>query len=74
MERHHGDSRGSQLTVPARVCSPCSGFDDMPCVANYCPVISRIRLAQGDIVHQAGPGLGRTVALHDRSSASYHIH
>ena len=22
------------------------GFDDMPCVANYCPVITRIRLAQ----------------------------
>jgi hypothetical protein len=31
------------------------GFDEMPCVANYCPVISRIRLAQADIVAQAGP-------------------
>ena len=28
------------------------GFDQMPCVANYCPVISRIRLAQVcDSVH-----------------------
>jgi hypothetical protein len=27
----------------------------MPCVENYCPVISRIRLAQGDVVGQAGP-------------------
>eukprot|EP01043_Picozoa_sp_COSAG02_P019672 COSAG02_NODE_956_length_15670_cov_5.265750_3_plen_276_part_00 len=31
------------------------GFDQMPCVANYCPVISRIRLAQADVVGQAGP-------------------
>lgn len=31
------------------------GFDNMPCVENYCPVISRIRLALGDIVAQAGP-------------------
>ena len=31
------------------------GFDHLPCVANYCPVISRIRLAQGDVVGQAGP-------------------
>ena len=31
------------------------GFDNMPCVANYCPVISRIRLAQADIVAQGGP-------------------
>lgn len=31
------------------------GFDQMPCVANYCPVISRIRLAQADVVGQGGP-------------------
>jgi hypothetical protein len=30
------------------------GFDNLPCVENYCQVISRIRLAQGDVVGQAG--------------------
>merc|ERR1719305_1005235 len=25
------------------------GFDNLPCTANYCPVITRIRLAQADV-------------------------
>lgn len=32
------------------------GFDDLPCTETYCPVITRIRLAQADVVGQGGLG------------------
>ena len=45
----------------------------MPCVANYCPVISRIRLAQGDIVAQAGPPAASERGVSKHATPPHHI-
>ena len=50
------------------------GFDKLPCTYDYCPVISRIRLAQSDVLHSGRVNVGMAVSYDNGDDQAHGVH
>ena len=50
------------------------GFDQLPCTYDYCPVISRIRLAQADVQASGRANVGMAVSYDNGDDEAHGVH